>query len=108
VKKNEQRLKSYVQTAPFAFNEVNITIATNMGINAYIAAELQGPRLIRKLTIGDGQYYNGYYNAPLKPGCTYTVFVRVVTKAIDGVSPVQLSVNLLFGIHLFQKRLSER
>jgi hypothetical protein len=77
---NEQGFKSDVQAAPLAWmgNKVNIT-------TAYIAAELQGPSLIPKLTIGDGQYYNGYLNKPLKPGRNYRIYVRVVTKTISGV-----------------------
>jgi hypothetical protein len=82
---SEKRFKSNGQAPPFIFNEVNVTMAIQMGNDSYITAEILGP--ISNLTIGDGQYYHGYYNAPLKPGCNYGIYVRTVTRAMDGVNP---------------------
>ena len=53
----------------------------------YVTAEFMGNTLTGKnLTVGDGKFYNGYYNAPLEAGTTYTVFARTVTNAQNGVS----------------------
>ncbi|XP_031562352.1 deleted in malignant brain tumors 1 protein-like [Actinia tenebrosa] len=78
----EQRLKSYEQPPPFVYSEVNVTMATHMGNDSYITAEILSP--ITNLTIGDGQYYHGYYNAPLEPGSMYRVHIRIVTMAMEG------------------------
>jgi hypothetical protein len=67
----------------------NNTMATKFCLSPYITAEIPGSSLVPNLTIGDGQYYNGYYNAPLAPGSMYKIFARVVTKATDGVSIVE-------------------
>jgi hypothetical protein len=58
----------------------------NRSDNPYVTAEILGSTLVANFTIGDGKYYNGYYNAPLEPASTYRVFVRAVTKAQNGVS----------------------
>jgi hypothetical protein len=68
-----------------------ITITpTNKSDTRYVIAEILSPNLVANFTIGDGKYYNGHYNAPLKPGSTYIVFVRAVIKAAqNGVSVMQ-------------------
>jgi len=66
----------------FEFVEMNATMAKVLGNNSYIAAEIENPL---NITIGDGQYYNGYYNAPLDPNTAYRVFVRIATMTRDKV-----------------------
>jgi hypothetical protein len=67
----------------------NVTITTmKKSDNPYVTAKILGSNLVSNFTIGDGKYYNGYYNAPLERGSTYRVFVRAVTKAQNGVSVI--------------------
>jgi hypothetical protein len=69
-------------------NLQNITMATNNDSPVYITAEVLYSTSPSNFTIGDGLYYNGYYNAPLDPGCAYKVHMRIVTKASSGVSGI--------------------
>ena len=69
---------------PFTFREVNITTAMKKHYTSYLTAEILGP--VSNLTIGDGQYYHGYYSAPLEPGCSYKIHVRTVKRSTNGVS----------------------
>ncbi|XP_058847507.1 receptor-type tyrosine-protein phosphatase kappa-like isoform X2 [Acipenser ruthenus] len=45
----------------------------------YITAEIPGSALGSAFTIGDGNMYQGYYNAPLLPEAHYTAIIRIVS-----------------------------
>ncbi|XP_077500944.1 receptor-type tyrosine-protein phosphatase mu-like isoform X1 [Amblyomma americanum] len=51
----------------------NVSVAKNQAF--YVAAKMAPDevRRGRQFTVGDGLYYDGYYNAPLVPGTTYSV-----------------------------------
>lgn len=53
-----------------------------------MSAEIVNPN---NFTIGDGRYYSGYYNAPLKPMTAYRVHVRVITMRSEN----KVSLNIL-------------
>lgn len=75
------------------------------GTHYYIAAELDLGNITRRIKIGDGRTYNGYYNAPLPPKSHIHIAVGVisslngVTKSIYGQTSHDQHSN--FGDDLF-------
>ena len=64
---------------------IDVFLSKDMRVShSYIAAEI--PTTSSTFTIGDGLNYHGYNNAPLEPGCTYKVYVRVVTRTSNKVN----------------------
>lgn len=53
----------------------------------YFAAELPPVSLavVQPFTIGDNKTYNGYWNAPLSPAKSYSIYFQAMSKA-NGVS----------------------
>ncbi|XP_031559299.1 deleted in malignant brain tumors 1 protein-like isoform X2 [Actinia tenebrosa] len=64
--------------------------------HSYVTAEILGSSLVGNFTIGDGNYYHGYYNVPLEPGSTYRVFVRTVITAHNGGNNYGEAANATF------------
>ncbi|XP_031564287.1 neurotrypsin-like [Actinia tenebrosa] len=70
---------------------------SSMKVNQpYVTAEILGSNLVGNFTIGDGSYYQGYYNTPLESGSTYRVFVRAVTMAQNGGNNYGDAANVTF------------
>lgn len=82
----------------------------------YFAAELAPVNLavVQPFTIGDNKTYNGYWNAPLSPAKSYSIYFQALSRA-NGVSSgrklpvmaVHSPEQLLTGVHTgAQKQLS--
>lgn len=59
--------------------------ARSTGHSCYITAEIADVNRETEFVVGDNKTYGGYYNAPLKKGQTYDVWVGLVVT-VDGVS----------------------
>lgn len=61
-------------------------------VKGYVAAEFQAKDVDdnTSIALGDRHYYGKFYNAPLKPGEEYCVFLRVISewnKVMDLLKP---------------------
>lgn len=62
---------------------MNSTTSKAIGNDSYLAAEIVNLINFTNFTIGDGQYYNGFYNAPLKRKTAYRIHFRIITIKYD-------------------------
>lgn len=67
----------------------------------YFAAELPPVSLavVQPFTIGDNKTYNGYWNAPLSPAKSYSIYFQALSKA-NGVS-ISFTVYFIYQFSLF-------
>ncbi|KAL1492607.1 hypothetical protein ABEB36_010844 [Hypothenemus hampei] len=54
--------------------------AQKQNLSYYIAAELSPQDINQEFTVGDGKYYDTYFNAPLNPDSNYKVIVGLVSN----------------------------
>ncbi|NXY40629.1 PTPRT phosphatase, partial [Ceuthmochares aereus] len=79
--------------------------ASSLDSPHYFAAELKPINLpvTQPFTVGDNKTYNGYWNAPLSPLKSYSIYFQALSKA-NGVSPeiikvgsVHMTTSVLIG-----------
>uniref|UniRef100_A0AAY4EWR8 protein-tyrosine-phosphatase n=1 Tax=Denticeps clupeoides TaxID=299321 RepID=A0AAY4EWR8_9TELE len=80
---------------------VSFKNASTLNSPHYFAAELAPVSLavMQPFTIGDNKTYNGYWNAPLSPAKSYSIYFQALSRA-NGVikpSPPLCDVSLLFA-----------
>lgn len=73
---------------------VDYNASVEMGLPFYMAARLNPAQLRNqsRFTVGDGRYYDGFYNAPLVTGATYSVGLA---SEVDFQGDVRMSYKLL-------------
>lgn len=66
----------------------------------YFAAELPPVSLavVQPFTIGDNKTYNGYWNAPLSPAKSYSIYFQALSKA-NGVS-ISFTVYFMYQFNV--------
>ncbi|GIY81734.1 fibroblast growth factor receptor 4 [Caerostris darwini] len=75
----------------------NYSMSLETGLPYYITANLTPEQANKSFTIGDGQTYNGYYNAPLSEDKDYDVVVGIVSSLNEvtkiSYSPLQSTLD---------------
>lgn len=87
-----KKAKRSVDPLPSEINDYKT--AKQRGSRFYLAAEFRGLDVPQSFVLGDGKYYENYYNAPLEPATRYRVYVRGVTKDQNGVSDLKIPRTL--------------
>uniref|UniRef100_A0A8C3QZ33 protein-tyrosine-phosphatase n=1 Tax=Cyanoderma ruficeps TaxID=181631 RepID=A0A8C3QZ33_9PASS len=72
--------------------------ASSLDSPHYFAAELKPINLpvTQPFTVGDNKTYNGYWNAPLSPLKSYSIYFQALSKA-NGVSAGKIELHLSHG-----------
>ncbi|CAG9855207.1 unnamed protein product [Phyllotreta striolata] len=65
-------------------------------LSYYVTAELSPTDITKIFTIGDGQTYGRYYNAPLESDVNYNIIVALVSR-LNGVEKVRYSSGAITG-----------
>lgn len=81
-------------SVPFSFRNASILNSAH-----YFAAELTPVSLavVQPFTIGDNKTYNGYWNAPLSPTKSYSIYFQALSRA-NGVSTENTKYGSLFPL----------
>lgn len=75
--------------------------ASSLDSPHYFAAELKPINLpvTQPFTVGDNKTYNGYWNAPLSPLKSYSIYFQALSKA-NGVSAGKIELDLYMWLPL--------
>lgn len=75
--------------------------ASSLDSPHYFAAELKPINLpvTQPFTVGDNKTYNGYWNAPLSPLKSYSIYFQALSKA-NGVSAGKIELDLYMWLLL--------
>nr|XP_019828288.1 PREDICTED: receptor-type tyrosine-protein phosphatase T [Bos indicus] len=71
----------------------------------YFAAELKPANLpvTQPFTVGDNKTYNGYWNPPLSPLKSYSIYFQALSKANGSLCPRKVKVMLVFDTVIFHR-----
>ncbi|XP_057651345.1 putative inactive tyrosine-protein kinase Wsck [Diorhabda carinulata] len=72
---NEDAKQDFDETILTSYNEAN-----RNGLSYYITAELTPKEINNIFTVGDGQTYGRYYNAPLDPDVNYNIILALISR----------------------------
>ncbi len=94
-RKFAEPLMCWSVSVPVSFRNASILNSPH-----YFAAELPPVSLavVQPFTIGDNKTYNGYWNAPLSPAKSYSIYFQALSKA-NGVS-VSFTVYFIYQFNL--------
>ncbi|CAH1103081.1 unnamed protein product [Psylliodes chrysocephalus] len=88
---NEDLNQDFDQSILTSYHEAN-----RNDLSYYITAELNPKDINKVFTIGDGQTYGPYYNAPLDPDVNYNIIVALISR-LNGIEKIKYSNGAVTG-----------